>query len=316
MAYSVSSATGLDDVISQMCAFAVTNAGFADQGTTTETTTSRTLRRISKGGIYWTFRRGDVGAYAANAIEARMSYSIVANVAPTLSNGQQQWTRTSVWSFAGPYTNLYLYTDSTNVAVHAVIECASGIYAHMSFGNIIKTDTFTGGEYISGCYSEYKPGTIFIDVSQPQSSMLFHGTLTSGGAGNYWTYMRQVPASGSTGDYFDFAACASVSGSGSTLRYCNFGGVNGWSGLLMRDSPNTGTLRSPMFPFYVSKYDIPSTRMAIAGYVPGARLISNENVDSAEILLSNWQVFPMTQKNSDNVTVPSSLAYGIAYYRA
>jgi hypothetical protein len=264
----------------------------------------------------------NLGASGVNAIEGRMSYSIAANVAPTNSNGQAIWTRTSLWNFSGPYSNVYMYTDSTNVAVHVAIEVAAGIYSHFSFGSIIKTDTFTGGEYISGNYAEYKPGTPdYLYIEFTTNSTLFPGQIfNGGGAGNYFTYMRSVPLSGSTGDEYDFLPACAQAGSGSTARLCTFGGINGWSGLLLRDCPNTGTLRSPMFPYYVSRLDTVSENMAIAGYVPGARIIAVDAIDAAEIVLTNWQCFPYSQKTARdvnyNVACPGSKGFGVAFYRA
>lgn len=321
MAYSVSSATNVNDLISQVTAFAVANAGFTAQGTTTETSTGRTLTRISKGSIYWTFRLGDnLGTTNVNALEARMSYSIAANVSPTSANGQTGWGRMSLWNFSGPYSNVYMYTDATNVAVHVAVEVAAGVYAHMSFGSIIKTDTFTGGEYLSCSYTEYKAGTpnYVGGVENSNNSAIFPGQFLniSGGAGVYLTYLRSIPTTGSTGDQLDFLPACAQAGSGVAARLSQFGGLNGWSGLLMRDSPNTATLRSPMFPYYVARLDTASQNMAIAGYVPGARLISNEYIDAAEILLTDWQCFPYAEKNGGNVSCPSSSGFGIAYYRA
>lgn len=306
MAFSQTTASSLEDAVSQLVAFAVANAGFTNQGTTV--VGSVTHYRISKGGIYWTLWGELVSGW--NRIRGRMSYSIASGVAPTSSNGQYDATSMSAWAFPGPYPTLYLYTEGT--CVFMVLEITNGIFNHFAIGNITKTETFTGGEFVSGGHYEYRTPSLTYVLSNAYTGPPFAGST----GGHYRTtalaYVRTIRAGGSVnGNYTDFAPFGRNIDN-QLARGC---GLNSIQTPLMEDSPNEATMRTPLYPNYVHIWD-PVTRLYYAsGYVPGMRLVPMKAVDPGEIIFTDWQVFPFTQKEGDGRACPVSGNWGLAYQR-
>lgn len=297
-----------------MCAFAVTNAGFTDRGTDSG------ARRISKGSVYWTFvdNYSNLGAgINLNHLLCRMSLSIASGAHPTSANGQRQWTSMSAWGFAGPYSNLYLFTEGN--AVHAVVELTTRVFGHMSFGSIIKTDVFTGGEYVSANHYDYRDGTPSVyRFDHGYNSPMFSGDGNQVGSGNaggrtgcdYNSYIRHVigAATNNQADFCEF-------GTYRNNQAANSCGLTGTNDLLYRDSLNVATFRNTLLPMYIYIRDPSNGLKRISGYVPDFRLINMAYLSPAEITLNDWQAFPYISKegNSQNYAVTGN--YGIAYKR-
>lgn len=307
MAYSQTTASSSADVISQFCTFAIANAGFADAGTVT--IGSRTLRRISKGGIYWHF----IPFATGNGIKAYMAYSAQSSEDAVSSAGQGYSTYCSCWAFPGPYPTLYMYAHSG--CVHVAIELTNGIFNHLSFGNITKTDTFTGGEYLTGgsYQNTYSSPAQYYSVGSSQQAAVFAGQSQGYSYSNGFGYMRAVKPAGPYNNSQDFAP---IGASSDYALRCAFSAVNSMLERLLRDSPNTATLRTPLFPMYVSLFDSASGLYRLSGYVPGVRVCGNKYVDPAEIVLTNWQCFPLTQKDASALICAPCGNYGLAYQRA
>ena len=307
MTYSVGTATGTPDVISQLTAFAVTNCGFtaqADQAVSG----SRTMKRISKGGIYWHF----VPYASGNGILCFMSYALETTDVPgTTSTAQPYGTRMSAWSFASSFPNLYLYTDDSDV-VFACVELTTGIFNHIGFGTITKTETFTGGEFITAgdCEATFVSASVtyFQDVDASTNKAVYQGQYATSGTTTGSSFLR---ISGTNSDYRDFAPL------GGTLNSnrAGFSAVKGLNQEIMRDAPNAATFRTPMFPMYVAILDPVSSLYRLSGYIPSIRVVPNKYVDPAELLLTDWQCFPLTQKNATGLLCSPCGNYGLAYER-
>lgn len=311
MAYTQTTASSLQDVISQLCAFAVAQAGFTNNGTATYG--GKTYHRISKGGIYWTF----VDSYysSKNHILLRMSYNISDTVSPTNLNGQWDWTVMSCWGFAGPFPTLYMFSDGS--AVHGVLELTNGIFNHISFGNIQKTDTFEGGEYCASQFFDRQYWDVGYNANRYYWDDHFGSTMFPGG----WitrpytsnlSYIRSVQVSGVTNAEGDFAAFSNNRNNQHAIGV----GVNGILDPLMRDSPNSATLRTPLFPCYVNVRDPVTGLYRSTGYVGNIRLVNMKYVDPGEIILNDWQVFPFIQEEGTGISCPVTGNWGWAYKRA
>lgn len=339
MAFSQTAVSSLNDLTFQIAAFAVANAGFTDHGTITlaggdyNSAGGQLMRRISKGGVYWSFFAvvGSAEVLDLNFVLGFMSLSLPTDYPATASpnsfrtyGGPINNSRMSAWSFAGPYSGLYMFTEGS--CVHAVIELSSGIYNHISFGNITKTDTFVGGEYLHmGSYSQatydsptgtYKP--MNVDGSG-NTGMWFGSPITSsnplpifsqsGAAGK--NYIRNQGAV-VYNDRRDFAIFASGLEEGQAAS----GSTRGFLlDTLLRDTPNAANLRTVMFPQYIFIRETASETYKIAGYVPGVKVVSLETLSEKEIVYTDWQVFPLTQKNGSNQFASNSKNLGLAYQR-
>lgn len=318
MAYTQTTASSQDDVISQICAFAVANAGFTNNGMVTYS--GRNVYRISKGGIFWTFYKYS-GATAGsngvlNHIVCRMSYSISDTQDPTELNSSYAWTFMSLWGFPGPYPTLYMFTDGS--AIHVCLEVTTGVFNHINFGSIAKQDTFVGGEFIASIMWEYKDyqGAVpnpylYSTMDNSYVSLQFDGAYNSKNAAVSHSYLRNVRPSGMTSGDADFAAF-SVDRHSNHAYGCSYNGVV--QPLIFR-SPNTATLRSILLPQYVFIRDSVNGLMQLAGNVPGIRIVNMKYLDAAEVILNDWQVFPYVAKAGDRVNYPVSGDYGVAYKR-
>lgn len=318
MAFQQTTASSLDDVISQICAFAVANAGFTDNGTTT--VSGYTVRRISKGGIYWSFRpdQSNIGAAGISLyhIFCRMSYNITSGATPTSGNGQREWTAMSCWNFPGPYPTLYLFTEGN--AVHAVLELTTRVFNHISFGKIIKTDTFTGGEYICANFCNYRSSNLYqFDNSYTYTFNCGDGDAVGTNTGSpntnagYAQYLRSVKTTGQTGYEPDFCEYGYYRNNQAVIG----SGIGGICARLFDDTPNVATMRSVLLPQYVFVRNDSTGLKRISGYIPDVRLVPMTYLDPGEIILNDWQVFPFIAKESNNSNYPGSGKYGLAYKR-
>ena len=317
MAFQQTTASSIDDVIAQICAFAVANAGFTDQGTN-----SLGGRRVSKDGIYWTFvpdysTKGS-GNINNNNLLGRMSYSVAPSAHPTNGNGQRQWTAMSCYGFAGPYTNLYLFTEGT--AVHAVLELTTRVFNHISFGSIIKTDTFVGGEYISAnCYNYRNAATPNIyRFDTGYGSPMFSGDGDQLGT--------SVPGSRNLSDCNSYIRNIIGAATYYEPDFCEFGtfrnnqgvntsGIDGVNDFLVRDSLNVATFRNSLLPMYIFLRDPANGLKRISGYIPDFRFINMAYLNAGEVTLNDWQAFPMISKEGNSQSYAVTSNYGFAYKR-
>lgn len=308
MAYSQTTASSLTDVITQIIAYAVANAGFTDEGSATYS--GSTKYRMSKNGIYWTFYTDYTSGFYR--IRVRMSYSISGIALPTNANGQWDNTIMSAWGYGGPYPNLYMYSDG--LTVHSCLEVTNGIFTHLSVGNITKTDTFTGGEYCAGNYYErkYGSGTTYFYWDDAYGSPLFSGGWNTRSGTSALSFVRAVKPTGATNNEADFAAFSYWRND----QHAQGVFMGGPCDYLMRDAPNTATLRTPLFPSYIFIRDQVTGLYRSSGYVEGMRLVQIEYLNPAEIILNDWQVFPLIRQEGDSINAPVSGTWGVAYKRA
>lgn len=314
MPFMQTTASTIEDVIGAIRAYAIANAGFADAGTTL--VGGRTHYRISKGGIFWSFWKDGTDASTRYRLACRMSYSVEANLEPTTANGQYQRSFCSFYGFLGPYPNVYLFSEGT--CVHCVVELTTGAFTHISIGQITKTETFVGGEYIgtvyqdawSGIPQKYSFGGSF-------SGSLFGGDNARGtntGNGSFeGGAIRDLAGKAAYNDSKDFAAMGGTNSYGTDYRSSSGGGLFGQTAEIFRDAPNMATLRTPVFPMYIFLRDPVSGLKRMSGYIPNVRLCPMKYLDNGETILNDWQVFPMTAKESDRLSFPESGNWGIAY---
>lgn len=305
MTYSVSSAGDLAAVCGQIAAFAVANAGFANHGTIT--IDGFVVQRLSKNGTYFYFGKHATGNY----IKYRLGLTLLPDAWPTDLNGQQYDSFMSAQAFPGPYPNVHFYGDGT--AAHMCIELSNGIFNHLSLGSITKTDTFTGGEYMTAGNYSYNmgPPNGYGDMLSPGAGnspfFLGAGYGSSGISG----YMRR-PLTPVRNDYRDFASF----GDPQEMQQGVAGAIsNGLNMSLLRDSPNTGTQRSVMFNNYITLYDHVSDTWRLAGYIPNMRAINMRSLDLGEMVYEDWQVWPLAQRNGDSQNTVNSIEYGVAYQK-
>lgn len=307
MAFQVTTASSKEDVISQIMAFAVANAGFTDQSGVGRS-------RLKKGDIYWSFAASTYSS--RHHILARMSYTVSNTADPTATNGQRNWTEMSLWEFAGPYPNLYLFTEGT--CVFAALEVTTGVFAHLSFGNIVKLDTFTGGEFVAGGMFDYgtKIGSPSVwnyqDNNTNKNACMFTGGRNSKGDINN-SALRWVRPTGQTNNEGDFGHFGYNANSNQPIGDT----YNGFTQELFDRTPNSATSRSILLPINIYNYDyaLNNGLLHLTGYVPGIRFVNMRLLDPAEVIMNDWQCFPFVAKSSDKLNYPLTSNYGYAFKR-
>ena len=314
MAFMQTTASTIDDVIGAICAYAVANAGFTDAGTTVVNTV--THRRISKGGLFWTFWKDGTSLATRYRIACRISYTIADNVEPDQTNGQYGRTYTSFYNFQGPFPNVYLFSEGT--CVHCVVELTTGAFTHMSIGQITKTETFVGGEYVASMYQDSWGGDpIKYNFGNTGSGLLFTGDnargTNPGGASFGGGVIRDLAGKAAYNNSRDFPAIGGTNNYPADYRACCGSSMFGPNSEIFRDAPNVATLRTPVFPMYMFLRDPTSGLKRMSGYIPNVRLCPMDYLDNGETILNDWQVFPMVAKESDRLSFPVSGNWGLAY---
>ncbi len=322
MAYATGVASSLDDFLSQLVSFAVTNAGFTNAGSVTSSSGSgsRTIQRISKGGVYWNFSRytsntGVLAAMGYSGVPAGHVLTAGGSAAIGITGIQQYWTEMGTWAFTGPFVGHYFFTDGT--CVHAVIEIASGIYNHISFGAVSKYGSWVGGEYLTaGHYQTSQTSGNWLAWDSAQCTRVFNDA-NGGAAGNRLSYLRTASA-GATADFTALIG-ASVAGSGMFCGNTDAGytGSNSIYARLLRDAPNETTGRVPLLPGLVRVLDAGSGLYRLGGMIPRVTTLRmSPDMNPKDIINTDWQVFPITMRTGGNTTqAASSGDYALAYRR-
>lgn len=313
MAYQVTTAASIDDVCAQVAAFAVAHAGFTLDGTYLRN--GLTIRKLKKGDIYWHFGQYNL-ALGSSAFNVMIGMGYTGGTSwPTTAQGAEFVSYWTFNAFNGPFTNLFLFTDGENV--HCIVEMTNNIFTMMSFGKQTTTDSgFVGGEYHTSNDFHYKSGSLYGAFSSPSQgntpiwtaySYPNSTTFTSSG------YMRHCRTGVPAGNYLDFAK--------QWTRRNNIGwfpaGV--WSyndDLVQRSPPNAGTNRTIMLQVFNDLWDSTADLMVTVGHIPNLRFLNMHGISPKSIIYTDWQVFPISQQQGDNVNVPNSLDYAHAFKRA
>lgn len=319
MAYTTGTASSIDDFLTQFVTFAVANAGFTNEGTVTSSagTGSRTIHRISKGGVHWFFLKSPDNKLFAG----RMGYSALPNGGNPDTPGsayQSTYTYFSTWNFTPPYVGHYFFTDGT--CVHAAVEIASGIFNHWSVGIVSKYGTWTGGEYISGGYYYHVSNSDYTDFNSPYACRPFNDVQQN----NIGVYCYARCTNTGT-DSTDFKALNGVYNNTSGMFVGIAGGQDGVASFynqVIRDAPNAFTNRTPIFPGVFRRYDYENNSglASLAGKIPYVGFLKmTPDMNAKDIINTDWQVFPITMRTGGNTLSPSgaslSYEYALAYRR-
>ena len=331
MAFQSGTATSYTDFFTQLRTFATANAGFANEGTTT--INSNTVHHLSKGGIFWSFEETVtlVTTFTFNFARMRMTYT-----KPTVTfdeatpTGQPRYTCFGTNASTGPFTAHTFYTEGT--AVHAVLEVFPGVFQHLSFGSLTKSGAWTGGEYLTaGSYQSTVGSILRFDQSGfnqfPFSDEWGAGHNSGTGTGFTGTCLGFVRYQQSGSNEDDFAPL-SLTGAKLNNQQCKMSATHSTVrtdtqllSALVINSPNQANLRTALFPMYVRLRDYTANTPAaldayfIAGTVPGVRVCNVSELNAYEIINTDWQTFPTTQKDGDNLVAPISEIVGFAYQR-
>lgn len=327
MAFETGSSVNLDDLLQKVVAFAVANAGFTEITKVTGTGKQSDMYILNKGSIYWWFlgdstTLSNYGTYGW--IDARMM-----TTTPTLGNrltqslGTYQPTKASLWNrYNGPFTTYFLYSNGSNVCL--VLEVTPGVFSHLSFGNVDKFSTWTGGEYVSGTMSGPSTwnGTVWT-FSSSYSGFLWQDAWSrynyASQSGLGYVYYP-VNSYGDNRDFAIFSDTVNATYSPIIMR----GGMpqndttfsySYWMSYLINGSPNAFNMRTPLFPSYFQFWDDVALRWLLSGHIDNLKLCNMANVDPKETIELQWDIYPIVQKDGDNSVALDTGTLAYAYKR-
>jgi hypothetical protein len=292
----------LASFLSQLAAFAVTNAGFTDEGTvdivpdpTNGDDSTQTMYRISKTVDSKTTHWGFVNSPAKNfntqgrsrtRVLGKMGHSQLteATFNATSSDTQEFPTIMGTWDLAPPFTKYIFYTDG--ISVFAILEVTAGVYAHMAFGHVTKNDTWPGGAYLTA--NNYQRDNLqsyigpWRDIGRLNdfASQIFGSVKGSGGWSTGASYLFYDLGTGDFEDFLSFGSVRSyargVSGtmapslSGNFANYDeqvnSYYACNPYQRTMRESCPTTFTFRSPIFPILMFRQAGIGTTAGTADY--------------------------------------------------
>ena len=144
MAYQENTGADPADVIDKIATFAAANGWTVHANSLSGSNRTLVLR---KGGDYvqlWNDDTTSIRVTGFIGYAAGTAYNLQAGYAGTVARAHVG---------AGPFTQVYLFADTApSDHVHVVIEGANGIFSHISFGQVDKLGTWTGGTYFDATW--------------------------------------------------------------------------------------------------------------------------------------------------------------------
>ncbi len=328
----------LDSFASDLVDFAVTNAGFTDEGSVLVDSGTITMYRISKTTdtikTYWWFAEDTISSttYANSRLQSRMMHVLPTDGnRETLADGQRYTTNMGAFEISPSFTGYSFFTDG--IGVFAALEVTSGVFTHINFGNLVKAGSFDGGAYLTAnnYQTSFATGLWFdiVDGSHSSSSQVLGGraNLASNsiaGAGYVQYNLGGTDHKDFTklGGYDHVSDGATVGASGTiTPSYIGddlnvLGSTCSWSiwQQLFQETPSTATFRAPLLPVYIVRQN-PSdlAQVQMLGHVPNVTAVNMNLLSDKDLVNTDWRVFSLAQKSTDDSVATPAGDYGIAY---
>lgn len=300
MAYETGVATSQQDFLTKLYTFAGANGW--TQG---ENDTTNKRMAINKDNVFVQFRWD-----AVDAIAIYQSLGFTAGTGAGQQTGDSGNGQTGTSNITtdrrinrignGPYTAYFFFLGAVGGSdyIHVVLEVSPGLYRHISFGEIVKNGTWTGGEYCGG--TVWAASTTGGDSNQ-------HNVLVDHAAGVLQDcstiHLEQVagdPAASKWGVLTELTSVGNDRGGNARLP-C----IGGWRDGDMQHAfgwipanPNNGAV--PMFPLRVFRRKILTPQQwHLLGALPDIRGINLAQIVPGEeftVGSDTWKVFPWIRK--------------------
>jgi len=331
----------IEDFLSNLITFAVTHAGFANEGTLPMSASTgkpaNTLHRISRtrNGIttYWGFDTiNDINTNTTPNLQVRgkmfVSLPTTANYLFTgnaSSIAQDEFTEMSAFDYQPPYTEgSTFYSDGNNV--FAILEIRTGVFTMLSFGNVTKTDTWSGGEYLCGNSTRANTGSLsWLTIENDVTKLMFSDKPAGAGnsSENYMRFNDGITGSESFAIFGDTVAI-----SGNTVN-CVVGtypmvAAHGNEGNPIFERmfdvlPSTATLTVPLLPIFIMRFTqqlASPTRFFwnILGTIDNVRSFNITDSQPKLLVNTDWRIYPaLGAIGGTNVSNTISGKYGYAF---
>lgn len=310
MAYTTGVSASVADLLSAVRAFAVSNAGFTDHWASRWTFTSGVtydMFQLSKNGVYYTFQ------YTASILNMSTATSLGTSGSLTGQPGADATFYSVVRPIQGPHVAYWLFNGGyagTGPCVHVVVETSSGVFIHFSFGELEKQGVYTGGQYVTSCMASNN-AAYWNDALNGYQAVPWAGRNSSPlGAGSI-----RYPNAGSS-------LCApwgNVGGSRMAIGSWTTDYGSAGDGLgVTRYAYNTFNQRAPLIPIEVLITNTAYGSFAQwipMGNVAGVAGVNTRYLDPRQVVLSDWQVFPIFEKQGTGVANVNGGYFGLAYKR-
>lgn len=207
----------------------------------------------------------------------------------------------------GPFTSYHLFSPGTTQYIHAILEASPGVFHHMSFGQINKVGTWTGGSYGTTDGSE---GSAYPNGS---GGVLFGGGAGVNGYATFSLHAEGLPDQDPSGKWMISQSSTVTTGSNpcgndraGNPRGIAYGGTN-WNSLNSRLIGLRASLLTGFVPLHpipiLRRHNIGTTdaRYIVLGYAPDIYLVQMANLEVGQeftIGSNTYKVFPARQKGS------------------
>lgn len=324
MAYQTGSATGIQDLLSKLFTFATGLT--TTPWTQDEFNTTNLYATMHRGSCYVSFR-WDATTEEVFGIYQSLGYS-GPSVTPenhTDDSGNSALAapvttqRRVDLQTSGSLTAYHFFAgEGSTPYIHIVIEYNSGLFRHFGFGNLIKFNDWTGGEYCYGGY--WDQSTIYID--NPTSLLHAMGLDDSGVTDTQGTvHCEDLPNQDAASKWGVLTASATtgLDTAGESRLQLRGGARSGTWGYALSWIP-TSQLNAykPLIPNEVIYFDTDASTDAWRwlGTQPDFAIVNMKNLAvGQEITIGSdtWQCFPWIRKQFTDGNVEESWNAGWAY---
>jgi len=205
---------------------------------------------------------------------------------------------------AGPFTNLFMHTDSTTgTYIHCILEYAPGLYRHFGFGTITKIGTWTGGEY---AYGHHWLASGQASITDDRHTILFdsiHDDTNNESATLHVEGLNDQPGASKWGINWSGSTATTGTDTAGNARVAIVGtsrdGFLSNMAIWLRANVSNGFI--PMIPvqlFY--RHTTPSPEQwRLLGTMKDIRMMNIFNLEPQEeftVGSDTWKVYPMTRK--------------------
>jgi hypothetical protein len=307
MAYQLTNATSVEDLIDKIVDFAQTNGWTVDRNGLVGSLRTATVHK--SGNYINLFNDDTIGVRVRGAV----GYDSGAAGGAQPNQGVSECYCNCG---SGPFSNVFLFAGTEYV--FTVVEIASGIFRHIAFGELVKFGTFTGGTFYDATRADtsVEANSAFSSRSHRLFDNGWGNSTGLGGGGvrcdfdgetNYFAPFR------SRGDYATPTASGGMGGTtGSNVeaseRVTKFyvHSVNEWTGV------------TPLQPVMI-RVERDAGFWTSIGEVPGIRFLNMDRYapgDEFTIGSDTWKVFPWVRKGtSGSGTEQYSQNYALAYLK-
>jgi hypothetical protein len=328
MAYETGVASSAEDLVDKLFTFLTDGGIFTTPWVQDNLDLSGDKASIHLGNVYVHFKWNASPGTSINICQSLGFVAAGTNIdLHTNDSGNGSNTvgseRRAVFQVAGPWTKYHFFAyEGTEPTVYVVVEETPGVFRHaFGFGEAIKLNDWTGGEFAYGCYWDSNPSYADAPSSNRHSQLCdgvvaaFNQTLCAtmhiegmpnGPASHKWGVFATTGSPGNDGDGNGRVTLFGTSRGGPWMRALSW----------MRSSHlNSYKIFIPVTIFYRDTSDTPD-EILVLGEMPNVAVVNMANFspgDEVTVGSDTWMVFPWVRKQKQDAGTEESWNAGFAY---